>query len=244
MSTQPEQRLATAFIDLADILADDFDVVDFLHRLADHAVALLGVDECGAMLFSPHGGVVDATASSERARRVGLAQIELRQGPCWDCSHSGVPITDIPLASGDAVRRWPRFAEIGLAHEIAGIASLPMTVRGRTIGALGLFRTRPAPLDDADLRLGQVLADTAAIAVLNQRGLSEQRMLTEQLQTALDSRVVIEQAKGMLAGRAGIGVDEAFERLRRHARHHQQPLTALAHRVIEDRTELLAGPPA
>lgn len=244
MSAHREQQLATAFVDLADVLPDDFDVIDLLHRLADHAVGLLGVDECGALLFSPQGDVVDATASSELARRVGLAQIQLRQGPCWDCIQSGDPTPDIFLVDGVAHRRWPQFASLDLTRQFTGIAAVPMMSRGLVIGALGFFHTRRTSVSLPELRLGQALADAATAAILNHRGLDRHRQLSEQLQTAFDSRVVVEQAKGMLAQRANIGLDTAFERMRRHARHRRQRLTVLARHVIDVRTELLAAPPA
>ncbi|WP_030671028.1 GAF and ANTAR domain-containing protein [Streptomyces sp. NRRL B-1347] len=242
MGALREERLAAAFIDLADIVSEDFDIMEFLHRLADHAVALLELTDCGAMLLSAQGQVVDATASTEATRHLELAQIQLRQGPCWDCIHTGAPTADTLLDSPTAGRKWPRFAPLALACGFVGIAAVPMRLRGQTVGALNLFHAHTTPMTTADLRLGQALADAAAIAILTQRSLHDQRLLSEQLQAALDSRVVIEQAKGVLATRAGISLDEAFDRMRRHARHHRQRLTQLALHVIEDPAEHLTGP--
>ncbi|MFI8933737.1 GAF and ANTAR domain-containing protein [Streptomyces sp. NPDC053474] len=242
MGTAREERLAAAFIDLADILSDDFDIMEFLHRLSDHAVALLDLADCGAMLLSAQGEVVDATATSEAARQLELAQIEMEQGPCWDCVQTGVRTVDTVLDSAAARRKWPRFAPLALARGFAEIVALPMRLRGQTVGALNFSHTHTRLLSAADLRLGQALADAAAIAILTQRSLHDQRLLAEQLQAVLDSRVVIEQAKGVLATRAGISLDAAFDRMRRHARHHRQRLTQLALHVIEDPAEHLTGP--
>lgn len=244
MNTAREERLAAAFIDLADTLADDFDIMDFLHRLAEHAVALLDLSDCGAMLVSAHGEVVDATASNEVTRHLELAQIELEQGPCWDCIRSGAPTPDTLLDSPRARRKWPDFSALARAQGFAGIAALPMRLRGQTVGALNLFHTHTTSMQDADLHLGQALASAAAIAIFTQRGLHDQQLLSEQMHAAMESRVTIEQAKGVLATRADITMDAAFERMRRHARHRQQRLTALALQVIEDPAEHLAGPPS
>ncbi|KUF14879.1 GAF and ANTAR domain-containing protein [Streptomyces silvensis] len=242
MGTTREERLVAAFVDLADILTEDFDIMEFLHRLAEHAVALLDLADCGAMLIGAQGHVVQATASGESARRLELSQIELAQGPCWDCVQSGAPVLDTFLDSDATRRRWPDFTPLVLAQGFSGIVALPMRLRGQTVGALNLFHRHSRAMPFVDLRLAQALADAAAIAILTQRTLHDQRLVTEQLQTALNSRIVIEQAKGALAARTGLSMDEAFDRLRRHARHRRQRLTALALEVIQNPAEQLAGP--
>ncbi|MFI6660361.1 ANTAR domain-containing protein [Streptomyces sp. NPDC050523] len=228
-----EEQLAAAFVDLADTLVQDFDVINFLHTLAEHCVSLLEVSAAGVLLATPGGQLVDAAASDERTRRLELASIEWDEGPCRDCFRTKKQIPDVPLATKAATMRWPRFAPRAVEAGFTSVVAAPLRLHDQVIGALNLFRDRPGPLDDSQLRLGQALADTATIGVLQQRAVSEQMTVTAQLQAALDSRVIIEQAKGYLANRRGIGVEEAFTLMRRHARDHRTRLTEIARQVLQ-----------
>ncbi|WP_055699232.1 MULTISPECIES: GAF and ANTAR domain-containing protein [Streptomyces] len=228
-----EEQLATAFVDLADTLVKDFDVIGFLHTLAEHCVELLDVAAAGVLLATPGGRLVDAAASDERTRRLELASIEWDEGPCRDCFRTGEQVSDVPLATQAAATRWPRFAPRAVELGFTSVVAAPLRLHDHVIGALNLFRDRPGPLEDPQVRLAQALADTATIGVLQQRAVSEQMTVTAQLQAALDSRVVIEQAKGYLANRRAIGVEEAFTLMRRHARDHQTRLTEIARQVLQ-----------
>ncbi|MEY9997337.1 GAF domain-containing protein [Streptomyces sp. V4I8] len=232
-----EERLAAAFVELADTLVGDFDVIHFLHMLTDHCVALLDITAAGVVLATLRGELVDVCASDERARALVLAGIDLGEGPHLDCYRLGRQLPDTALTHPHAKANWPRFTPRAAELGFTSLAAAPLRLRDEVIGALTLLRTRPGPLDPAELRLGQALADTATIGILQQRALHEQATLATQLQTALTSRIIIEQAKGALAHRRGITVDEAFERLRRYARHHRLLLTKVARQVMESGTD-------
>ncbi|MFD0418702.1 GAF and ANTAR domain-containing protein [Streptomyces sp. NPDC127108] len=227
-----EQRLAAAFVELADTLVGHFDVIHFLHTLTDHCVALLDISAAGVILATPRGDLLDATASDERTRALELAGIEWDEGPCHECYRTGRTLPDVPLDHPHARTRWPRFSRRARELGFASVSCAPLRLRDQVIGALNLFRDEPGALAPADLRLGQALADTAAIGILQQRALHEGATVVAQLQTALNSRIVIEQAKGALATRRGITVDEAFEQMRRFARRHGRLLTDVAREVM------------
>jgi len=145
-------------------------------------------------------------ASSQAARLLELFQLQNDQGPCLDCFRAGQPVAAADLAA--AARRWPRFAPAARQAGFAAVQALPMRLREQVIGALNLFRARPGPFDPADVRVGQALADVATISLLHERGMRRSDALNEQLQAALNSRVLIEQAKGKLAERLGLDMDQ------------------------------------
>ncbi|MHA6756999.1 GAF and ANTAR domain-containing protein [Streptacidiphilus sp. PAMC 29251] len=229
----PQDRLATAFVELADTLVDTFDIIDFLHTLADHTVALLDLDAAGVILADPQGQLIDAAASNEATRQLELSGIAWDESPCRDCFIAGTAVPDTALGVPGSGTRWPHFASAALDLGFTRVAALPLRLRTQTVGALNLFHHRPDPLTASQLRIGQALADTATIGILQQRTVADQTLLTTQLQHAMQSRLVIEQAKGALAAHRDIGVDAAFDLMRQHARAHQQLLTDLAGEVIE-----------
>lgn len=228
-----EERVSAAFIDLADTLVRDFDVVDFLHTLTEHCVALLDVAAAGVLLGTPQGHIVEAAASDERTRELELAGIEWDEGPCHDCYRASIPVADVPLDTAAARARWPRFTPLALEIGFTSVAAAPMRLHDQVIGSLNLFRNEPGPLQTPQLRLAQALADTATIGILQQRAVHEHMTLNAQLQTALDSRVAIEQAKGYLAHRRHSSVEEAFQVMRGYARAHQARLTDVARQVMD-----------
>ncbi|MEU7485393.1 GAF and ANTAR domain-containing protein [Streptomyces sp. NPDC042319] len=236
--TAREEELAAAFVELADTLVADFDIMDFLHLLTERAVALLPVDAAGVVLLDARGRLVDASASDERTRQLELAQIEWEEGPCRDCTRTGSAVPYTLLDAPEARARWPRFTGWALARGFAGVAGMPLRLRERSVGALNVFRCcREAP-SGAELRLGQALADVATIGILQYRALRDQSLVDERLEDALGSRVVIEQAKGVLAERLHVSLDESFERLRARARDRRVPLTDLARAVIDGRADV------
>jgi hypothetical protein len=218
--------LSDTFIDLADTMVADFDVIDFLHLLTDRSVALLGASAAGVMLADPRGELRVAAASSEEAGLLELFQLQNDQGPCLDCFRTGRAVTATDLAG--PAPRWPRFAEAAVRSGFATVEALPMRLRDQVIGALNLFRAAPGGLDPADLRIAQALADVATIGLLHERNVRRRETVAEQLQAALNSRVIIEQAKGKLAERLGIDMDRAFKMLRDYARNSNQHLTDVA----------------
>lgn len=225
------QRLAEVFVELADTLVEEFDVVDLLQLLTERCVELLDADAAGLMLADERGDLRLMAATTERMRLVELLELQAAEGPCRDCYLTGRPVVNVKLA--DAHGRWPVFTGAAVAAGFGGTHALPMRLRGRVIGALNLFTDASVDLSDDDVAVGQAMADVATIGLLHERNLREQTAVSEQLQAALHSRVLIEQAKGVLAARAEITVDRAFTRMRDHARHTGLTLTAVATAVVD-----------
>jgi GAF domain-containing protein len=228
-----ETLLARTFVELADTLVEEFDVVDLLTMLADRCVDVLGVSAAGLMLAAPGDELRAVASSSEEMRMVELFELQSREGPCLDCYHSGTAVLAPDLAAVDSP--WPRFASVALSAGFGASLALPMRLRGATIGALNMFWAEKDAIDDGDVVVAQALADVATIAILQNRAIHEAQVLNEQLNHALNSRVVIEQAKGVLAEQAGLDMDHAFSRLRNHARNHNLGLADVARDVVDGR---------
>ncbi len=227
-----EESLGSAFVELADTLVDDYDIIDLLDRLAGYSVELLSADAAGILLLDSQDRLRVAASTDERSDGMELLQLETDQGPCVDCVRSGAAVSVTDLA--EAASRWPAFvAALAERGTYGSVHALPLRLRGQAIGALNLYHRSPGPLPTADLVLGQALADVATIGILAERAVRHGEVVTEQLQVALQSRVIIEQAKGVLAQRGGLTMDTAFGRLRRHARHHNLRLSELAKEVVE-----------
>ena len=224
-----EQQLAEAFVETADTLVDDFDVIEFLHTLARRCVTLLEIDAAGLMLADQRGALHATAASAESARLLELFELQTDAGPCLDAFRTAEPVVNADLHANQ--HRWPRFAEAAEAAGYVSVHALPLRLRSTVIGALNLFCAHSGPLSDADIRTGQALADVATIGILAQRNLYQAELLTTQLQAALNSRVIIEQAKGVLAEHHRITVDQAFAALRQYARRHNRLLSDVARDV-------------
>jgi hypothetical protein len=236
------RRMAQVFVELADTLADAFDVVDFLANFADRCVELLNADAAGLMLTDQRGGLTLLASTVEPARALENLELQVQEGPCVECFSTGHAVTNVDV--DEARERWPRLAPAVIEAGFGASHALPMRSRGRVIGALNLFTDAEARLSDLDVAVGQAMADVATIGLLHQRNTHEQTLLSAQLQTALQSRIVVEQAKGALAARAGVSVDEAFGRLRGYARRNNLTLTEVASAVVDGATPpalLLAG---
>ncbi|WP_369215347.1 GAF and ANTAR domain-containing protein [Streptomyces flavofungini] len=237
---QPErdERLARAFLELADTLADGFRLVDFLHVLTHHVTDLLGVDASGVVMLDGLGRMVDVTASSDTAHRLEELQTEAREGPCHDCCGTRERVGPVDLTVPGALVRWPRFTEAARAAGFATVAALPLRLREEVIGALNVMHTDTDGLTPSDLRLAQALADAATIGILHQRLAHDQAERVGQLHTALNSRIAIEQAKGALGAHLDIEPEDAFDRLRRHARAQRTSLTRLCEEVVQGSTDM------
>ena len=225
-----EASLARTFVELADTLVADFDVVELLTMLADRCVEVLDVGAAGLMLVGPDGDLRVMASSSEAMRVLELFEIQAQEGPCLDCHQTGSPVFDRDLTAADS--RWPRFATEALAAGFLSVQALPMRLRGSVVGALNLFHLEPGEMSPADIAVAQALADVATIAVLQHRAAQEAQTLNEQLNQALNTRIAIEQAKGMVAERLGLELDAAFATLRNHARNHNLRLADVAQAVI------------
>ena len=225
------EKLAQAFVDLAETLVDDFDVHDLLHVLARNCTDLLSVSAAG-LLLAHDGSLRVAVSSSESARMLDLFQLQNDEGPCLEAYRTGHPV-----AAGDMVQmrgRWPRFATAAGAQGFVSVVALPMRMRGETIGTLNLFGDQTsAGITDEDLQVAQAMADVGTITILQDRLARHHEILAEQLQNALESRVVIEQAKGVLSAHFGVGMDDAFQILRAHARDSRARLADVATQVVQ-----------
>jgi GAF domain-containing protein len=225
-----ETLLARTLVELADTLVADFDVVELLALLTDRCVDVLDVGAAGLMLVAPEGDLRVMASSSETMRVLELFELQSQEGPCLDCYRTGEPVANDDLAADTT--RWPRFAAEALAAGFQSVNAVPMRLRGTVIGALNLFYIEPLAMVPADLDAAQALADVATIAILQHRAALEAQTLNEQLQYALNSRIAIEQAKGMVAERDGVNMDEAFARLRNYARNHNFRLVQVAQDLI------------
>lgn len=232
-----ERKLAETFVVLADTLVDDYDVVGLLDQLVAACVELLGVTAAGLLLDDQRDHLAVVASSSEETRLLEIFQLQNNQGPCLDCVRTGSVVN-----CGDLSRehgRWPLFVPAALAVGFRSVVALPLRLRDQTIGGLNLFDRRATPISVEDRRLAQALADVATIGILQHRSVHRSAMVAEQLQHALNSRVVIEQAKGVLAERNGVGMEGAFEALRRHARDNSVKLTDVALAVTRGELDLV-----
>ncbi len=230
-----EHAIASTFVMLAEALVDDYDVVDLLDRLVHGCVGLLGTSAAGLLLKDPQDHLAVVASSSEESRLLEICQLQSDEGPCLDCVRTGAPVISGNLA--DHLDRWPTFAAAALDAGFTSVLALPMRSREVTIGGLNLFNDGPLAMSPDDQRLAQALADVATIGVLQQRSAHRTFLLAEQLQHALNSRVLVEQAKGVLAERHAVSVDLAFDALRRYSRNNNLKLADVSQAVVRGEIE-------
>lgn len=227
---QDVRRMAEVFVELADTVVDTFDIIEFLDNLTERCVELLEADAAGLLLLD-QGRLNLLAATVHRVRVLGLFELQVQEGPSLDCVRTGEAVANVSLA--ESQQRWPKLAPAALESGFGTSHALPMRLRGQVIGALNLFSRDERRLSVADLAMGQALADMATIGLLHQRNAHDQTALTERLELALNSRVLVEQAKGVLAARADISLNEAFDRIRHHARRNHLTLASVAAEVVE-----------
>lgn len=232
MTMVPAERLAEVLVEVADTLVDEFDLLEFLHMVTSHTSEIVNAEAAGILLADHHGRLQLMAASDERAKLVELFQVQAQEGPCQDCFRQGEVVIGADLATAD--ENWPRFAPMAVAAGFRSVHAFPLRLRHTVIGALNLFSSQVGTMAPADLRVVQALADIATIGLLQERAIHRGEVLTEQLQAALNSRVVVEQAKGVLAQIHGVTTEEAFELLRAYSRNHQQRLGEVAQAVTHD----------
>jgi GAF domain-containing protein len=226
-----EADVVQALVDLADTLVADYDVVDVLTGLADRCVQVLGAAAAGVMLASPRGDLRLVASSSEAMRVLELFELQAMEGPCLDAFRTGAPVETENLRAGAG--RWPRFATVAVEAGFQWALALPLRLRDTVLGALNLVGADETPMNDADVLVARAFADLATISVLQQRATTEAQRVNEQLSHALTSRIIIEQAKGVVFERAGVDMSEAFSRLRSYARTHSLQLTQVAQAAID-----------
>ncbi|MGW5869127.1 ANTAR domain-containing protein [Streptomyces sp. NPDC055239] len=227
-----EERLASAFVDLTAPLVRDVSVTDVLLTLTEHCVELLDVSAAGVLLDVPHGQGVEVVASDEYTHALELFGLECDEGPCRDCARSEAHVSETRLDIDDACPRWPRFTPRALLLGFTSVATVPLRSQDAVVGALSLLHDRTRPLDDTQLRLAQALADIATACVMQRQVVHEQMTQIAGLQNSLDSRIVIEQAKGYLSNSRGCSADQAFIRMRTYARNRQLKLSDVARQVL------------
>lgn len=233
--TTRQERILEVFATLADTLVADYDMVELLQLLVESCEELLDIHAAGLLLADENGELEVIASTDEESRLVETIQISAEAGPCIECFRTAAVVSVPDIAS--APERWHRFKTVALQNGFASTYAIPMRLRDSTIGSLNLLRTEPGELNPQDVRTAQALADVATIGILHERSLRASDVTRKQLQLALNSRVTIEQAKGVLAHMHGISPDRAFDRLRAYARSHQLPLSLVAERVV--RRELI-----
>ena len=232
MTTQTrEARLAHTFVTLADTLVADYDIVDVLQTLVEQASGILEASDAGILIPNAVGDLEVLASTSERSQLISLLQLRVDEGPCVDAYNSGNIVAVDNIASTYA--RWPQFATSAAAVGYQAMYAIPMRLRDETIGSLNLFSDRVGPMPSADTTIARALTDVATISILQERALREADIAREQLQRALDSRVLIEQAKGVLSHLEQIAMDEAFALLRHRARSSGRRLSVVAREVID-----------
>ncbi|SDP93427.1 GAF domain-containing protein [Lentzea jiangxiensis] len=231
-----DRRITETFVELADTLVLRFDAIDFLHTLTGRCVELLEVDAVGILLADQRGALNLVAASTEQARMLELFQLQDEEGPCLDCFHTGQPVACADLEQEP--QRWPRFTVAARELGFSAVHALPMRLREQIVGALNLFRISPCAIPQDAVELAQSFANVATISILQVRALRHSEMVTEQLQNALNSRIVIEQAKGILTERLRVDVADAFSLMRTHARNSNQLLSEVAQQVVSRSPEI------
>ena len=236
MTTLSAERVAEVFVQVADTLVDEFDLIEFLQMVTARTSEVAGTSAAGLLLADHDGRLQFMAASDEQAELLELFQLQAAEGPCQDCFTTGIPVTNADL--GKAQDRWPLFAPRAVAAGFRSVHAFPLRLRQQVIGTLNLFGTDLGRMESGDIRVVQALADVATIGLLQERAVRRGEVLAEQLQGALNSRVIIEQAKGAIAQVQGCTVDIAFEMLRTYGRNHGMRLGVVAFAVVTDPASL------
>lgn len=224
-------RVGEVFVALGDTLAEDFEVAGFLGGLAGYCLELLDTDGAGVMLAGAGGDLELLASTDEITRRLELSELVDRDGPCVAAYRTGVWV-DHPSLDSAAPRR-PGFDRSALAAGYRSAHAVPMRRGEQVIGVLNLFRRDSGPLPPHGKQLARALTDMATIGLLNRREVATHRTVAVQIQQAFTTRLIIEQAKGLLAGQLRVRPDQAFQRLRRHARQNNRNLAELAQAVVD-----------
>lgn len=235
-----EGRVIKAFVSLSNELVGDYDIIDMLTTLTASCADLLDVASAGLLLADQDGVLQLVASSSERTRHLELFQLQRDEGPCLDCFRNGETVTAAGLP--EMQQRWPEFAQAAEIVRFGSVHALPMRLHEHALGAIGLFNEGVERLDDADVALAQALVHVACVAILNERSANDRTTVNKQLQHALDSRIILEQAKGVIASSGELEMEVAFKVLRRYARDHGRRLSDVAADVVNRRvrgTELL-----
>ena len=219
---------ATAFVELVETLVGDFDVIDVLTGLTGRCVELLGAAAAGVLLADPDGTLRVVGSSTEQIHLLELFQLQNDQGPCLDSYKTGTVVIHADITSGSP---WPKFAAASVAAGFPSVCAIPLRLKSVILGCLNLFMSEPTGLSETDVALARALADVASIAIVQDQATRASIVREGHLNHALDSRIAIEQAKGMIAQHTSVDMDAAFRRLRDYARNNNRGLTEVAEAI-------------
>jgi hypothetical protein len=240
MTVVTSERLADVFVEFADTLIDDYDVIEFLLMVTNRTAELVGASDVGLLLADQRGRLQFMAASNEDVKRLELFQLQVNEGPCRDAFQSGEPVVNAYVLA--ATDLWPHFAPRAKAEGYRSAHAFPLRLRQEVIGAIGVFGPDVRRLTAAEIHVAQALGHVATIGLLQERAIRRGEVLAEQLQSALNSRIVIEQAKGAIAQFRNVSVDDAFVLLRDHARRTKTRLGDVAHAALADPASLADAP--
>ena len=226
-----EDQIVEAFVSMAGSLVAGHDVPDLLNHLTAECARLVDVTAAGLLLADRRGALHVVAASSHDAEGLEAFQAQRAEGPCHDSYQDGRPVLVSDLAA--EADRWSGFVALALEHGVRSVHAVPLRLRDDVIGALGLFGSAVGELNERDLRLAQGLADVATISIIQDRVAADRDAVNEQLQTALDTRVLLEQAKGVLAHSGGLAMPDAYAALVQYARDNNLKLALLARALVE-----------
>lgn len=232
-----ESLVAETLVNLADTLVAGYDVTEMFYYLVESCTEVLSIGHAGLLLVDTAGDLQVVAATSEVAHLIELLQIQNQEGPCLDAFRTGEPVESGPLDAPAAIERWPILSEAAHQAGFGAITALPMRLRNQVLGALNLFRIDSDELSSVDQAVAQAFANIATISVIQARTTHDARGVIDQLQRALDTRIVIEQAKGYLAQHAQVSTDQAFGRIRRYARDHNLQLSAVARDIVSGKLD-------
>jgi GAF domain-containing protein len=226
--TSREARISAAFVTVADTLTTDYDMVDLLHTLVFECAGILEMEAGGLMLVDGNGQLQLMTSTSEAADLVEIMQLSAAAGPCIDCFRTGIAVSVGEISESD---RWPEFRTAAMGQGFRSVLATPMKLRGRILGTMNLFGTAAGVVGDRDAAVAQALADVATIGILQERVIQEGHLMEGQLHRALDSRIMIEQAKGVIANELSLSMDDAFNLLRKYARDRNFTIRSVSEQV-------------
>jgi transcriptional regulator with GAF, ATPase, and Fis domain len=225
--------LAAVLLELTDTLTPEFDTAGMLFHLAVVSVELLDIDAAGVLLLDEHGRLVEVAATHDSTNGLERLQAETDHGPCLESARLGRPVWCADL--DEERHRWPDFVRQARDEGFRALHAQPLGLHGEIVGGLNLFRRHTGVLDTADQEIAHLLSTAAATGLLHRRAVHQRDTLNEQLEHALASRIIIEQAKGFLAARLGSSPERAFALLRALARSRRERLTDAARAVVEGR---------
>jgi hypothetical protein len=235
-----EDLLARTFVDLADVWTDDSNQAHVSQMVVGRCLQLFATSAAAIVLSGAETQLRISACSGDQMRRTQLFELQIGEGPCFDCYRTGRSIISADLSRQS--REWPRFVPVAMKAGFRSVHALPLRVPDRTIGSLNLFGAEIGILSNADILAAEALAQATAFTILRERFSGPAEAILGNLRLSSDDHLVIEQAKGVLAGRARIHLDEAMKRIERYAHHHDLDLVAVCHQIVDGDLSLITYP--